>query len=259
MKRDIPVYSLGEGRRTLLLVGAHHAMEHICASVLSYALLSLCENFARHTVAYGHDTGFLLKKYSFCFVPCLNPDGVRLHLLGEAEGPLAQRQMRMSGGDFSDWQANARGVDLNHNYDYRFFEYKSHEAVQGILPGKTRYSGEYPESEPESAALAAFTRALSPALVLSFHTQGELVYYRPRGSERAKRIAKRTAELLNYELSTPEGLADFGGFSDYVGEVLGIPSLTVELGLGKNPLPQEDAKKLAPAVLRLLYSAPHML
>ena len=30
--------------------------------------------------------------------------------------------------DFSHWQANARGVDLNHNYDSGFYEYKKIES-----------------------------------------------------------------------------------------------------------------------------------
>jgi g-D-glutamyl-meso-diaminopimelate peptidase len=76
----------------------------------------------------------------------LNPDGVDLQIKGiEAGGILSERLLKMNGReDFSHWQANARGVDLNHNYDAGFHEYKKLEKENDICAGATRYSGEYP-------------------------------------------------------------------------------------------------------------------
>ena len=181
-------------------------------------------------------------------------------LSGARNNPLRERQIRMNGGeDFSDWQANARGVDLNHNYAFRFFEYKKIEADENILPGKTRFSGEYPESEPEVRALANLVRVIHPRLILSFHSQGEEVFFRPRDKRKVLRIAQSAAELLGYSLSRPEGLADYGGLSDYAGEILGIPSLTVEVGKGKNPLPESQLSAISERLYKLHVLLPTKL
>mgnify|MGYP001540708298 CR=1 FL=1 len=65
----------------------------------------------------------------------LNPDGVDLHIGGMWEHfPLRERVLIMNGGssDFESWQSNARGVDLNHNYNALFKEYKTLERERHI-------------------------------------------------------------------------------------------------------------------------------
>ena len=257
---NISCVKIGYGKRNIISVGAHHGMEYISCSALFCVIDNFLENLTRSRTCYGVDMVFLLQKFTFWFVPCLNPDGVDLAILGAFPNPLYERQVRMNGGlDFSEWQANARGVDLNHNYDFRFWEYKKIEEEKRILPGKTRFSGEYPESEPETSALLRLVRIIKPELILSFHTQGEEVFYRPRKSKKAKKTAKNASEILGYTLSVPEGLADFGGLADYAGEVLGIPSLTVELGRGKNPLPKAQLPVISEKLTRLHAVLPTLL
>ncbi|MBQ7333383.1 MAG: hypothetical protein IJW38_03440 [Clostridia bacterium] len=252
LSSDIHYYKIGNGKRNIISVAAHHGMEHISSATLYKTILDLSHNLTRSATSYGVNIAFLLQKFTFWFIPCLNVDGVDMSLHGAPESPIRERQIKMNGGeDFSCWQANARGVDLNHNYDFRFLEYKRLEANEEIMPGKTRYSGEYPESEPESRGMASLVRTLAPEIVLSFHTQGEEIYFRPRSSEKSCRIAEKSAELLGYTLSLPSGLADFGGLSDYSGEILGITSLTVELGRGKNPLPYSMLGAIAERVYKL--------
>ena len=257
---DIHYYKIGCGIDAVISVGAHHGMEYITAEALYNVIGILLENLTRHATSYGVNIAFLLQKFTFWFIPCLNADGVDMVLSGVRNNPLRERQIRMNcGEDFSDWQANARGVDLNHNYAFRFFEYKKIEADENILPGKTRFSGEYPESEPEVRALANLVRVIRPQLILSFHSQGEEVFFRPRNKRKVLRIAQSAAELLGYSLSRPEGLADYGGLSDYAGEILGIPSLTVEVGKGKNPLPESQLSAIAERLYKLHVLLPTKL
>lgn len=125
--RSIDYYKLGYGKRNILAVGAHHAAEHITASALFAFIELLCGGggFCECRDA--------LSKACFWIVPCLNPDGVEMQICGPSASPLYERQLRMNGGeDFSLWQANARGVDLNHNYDAEFGEYKRIEMREGI-------------------------------------------------------------------------------------------------------------------------------
>ena len=257
LSRDIEYFRIGKGKRHIIIVGAHHAMEHITASVLYDFIDFITEKATRGEVYSGVNLAFLLKRFSFWIIPCLNPDGVEMQISGIQKTPLYERQLRMNGGstDFSKWQANARGVDLNHNYNYGFFEYKRLEAMEGIGAGNTRYAGEYPESEPETRALAGFIRALAPDAVISFHTQGEEIYSKP-DMEHVGRIAERLSRSVGYSHSCPTGLASYGGLCDYTGAALGIPSFTVELGVGENPLPDSSFPAICERVRKMLILLP---
>lgn len=257
---NIYCYRLGAGARTVVVVGAHHGMEHVTAAALIALVAEVGEARSLGRALSGHWLDSFFALFSLFVVPCLNPDGVDMALGHRRPSPLSERQLKMNGGaDFSRWQANARGVDLNHNYDFRFAEYKRLEAAEHIAAGRTRFAGEYAESEPEAHALANLVRTLAPALFLSLHTQGEVVYHRPRKSARSRRLAARAASLLGYSVAEPEGLSNFGGASDYFGERLGVPSLTVELGRGENPLPPSVYPSIAERVRRLCLSLPYSL
>lgn len=254
--KSINCYKIGSGKGNILAVGAHHAMEYVTASVLYDFIDFIAEKGTRGESAYGVNLGFLLKKFTFWIIPCVNPDGVETQLMGQENSPLMKRQLVMNGsGDFSRWQANSRGVDLNHNYDAGFLEYKRIEARENILPGKTRFSGEYPESEPETRAVATLLRTLMPRAVVSFHTQGGEIFYSPK-TDVVRRAAERMAHSVGYVTKEAAGYAAYGGLSDYSGTALGIPSFTVELGRGENPLPISLQKSLSLVARKLLITLP---
>jgi g-D-glutamyl-meso-diaminopimelate peptidase len=257
--RDIDCFKLGLGKKHIVVVGAHHATEYITASALYDFLSFMQEKVTRGESFCNINIDFLLQLFTFWIVPCLNPDGVELHLNGVDQSPLAERQRRMScGAGFASWQANARGVDLNHNYDAGFFEYKHIEAENRITPGNSRFAGEFPESEPETRALACFIRSLAPSIVVSLHTQGKEIYSQPR-CERVDRAADRICKALAYRHEIPTGFAAYGGLCDYTGAVLGIPSFTVELGFGENPLPHSQLPSICDTVRKLLVLLPSYL
>ncbi|MBQ7363493.1 MAG: gamma-D-glutamyl-meso-diaminopimelate peptidase [Clostridia bacterium] len=251
--RDIEVYYIGKGDRRVAFFGAHHAAESItCNLLFAFMHALLTEKIETH----GTVARLLLRAYTFTVVPCVNPDGIELRLHGTENSPLAARQRKMA-ENFDLWQANARGVDLNHNYDLGFYAYKSLESEQGISPGATRYSGEYPESEPESKSAANLVRCTSPSAVLSLHSQGEEIYYSPR-TPRTARIAQRLCAITGYTPRIPEGTAAYGGLCDYTGS-LGIPSFTLEVGRGKNPLPESEIPRIAGELFPALALFPTML
>ena len=253
---SIDCFSVGRGRGRVLIVGAHHALESITANI-AYAFI-----YAMSSPAVGDGGGgilrdILLKSYTYSVIPCLNPDGIEMRFHGAGASPLKERIERMSRGDFSSWQANARGVDLNHNYDAGFYEYKMIEREQGITPGATLYSGEYPESEPECRCVANFVRTVMPRGVISLHSQGGEIFYSPR-TRRSARIAGRLAERCGYSVSVPCGTALFGGLCDFTG-ALGIPSFTIEVGRGVNPLHESEAVTLADRLFYALREFPTLL
>ncbi len=265
LDRAIPILHIGSGGRRVLYVGAHHGMEWITSLVLTQFSEELCRVVANRRRVCGIYPCDLLEGYTLSILPMLNPDGVeyQIHGVGK-ENPLRERLLEMNDGseDFSLWQANARGVDLNHNYDAGFEEYKNLEREQGIKKGApTRYSGECAESEPEVAALCNLMRFTAPWRgVMTLHTQGEEIFSPPCGGDRDSAVtARRLSELTGYRLSRAEGLAAYGGMSDWCAEKLSVPAFTMECGRGKNPLPITQSSSIYTTMRAALFLFPTIL
>ena len=265
LDRAIPILHIGTGKRRVLYVGAHHGMEWITSLILTQFLEELCEMIKSQSRICGIYPCDLLEGYTLSIIPMLNPDGVEYQIHGITEdNPLRDRLLEMNGGslDFSSWQANARGVDLNHNYDAGFDEYKKLEKEQKIKKGApTRYSGECAESEPEVAALCNLMRFSAPWHgVMTLHTQGEEIFSPTvKNGERGTVTARRLSQLTGYRLSRAEGLAAYGGMSDWCAEKLSTPSFTMECGRGKNPLPISQASSIYVTMRASLFLFPTIL
>ncbi len=256
LSREIECYRIGSGEKYILVAAAHHALESITVNI-AFLLMDILMSKMETGSVNGVNCKLLLSNYSFMILTCVNPDGIELRMHGASDTPLYDRQMRMSGGSFSSWQANARGVDLNHNYNFRFAEYKYIERERGITAGPTLYSGEFPESEPEVRTVANLVRTLMPRAVVSLHSQGEQIFSMPR-DRAVRRIAERLGSICGYSVCEPADTACFGGLCDYCGN-LGIPSFTYELGRGKNPLPESDIIPIFKRVYPSLALLPTML
>ena len=172
-------------------------------------------------------------------IPCVNPDGVEIQIHGsEAAGKYRTLVEKACSGDTFHWQANARGVDINHNFDADWDRLHELENANGIdSPAPTRYGGNYPESEPESRAVASLCRAGRFSHAVAFHTASAL------------------ARVSGYSLSAPEGLASGGGFKDWFCQTMQSPGFTIELGKGTNPLPVTDLDSIYAKVREMLILA----
>ena len=264
--RRIQMVTLGDeaAGKSVLYVGAHHGMEWITTLILLRFINEYCEYYKGGGQAFGVNLGTLFATRCIRVIPLLNADGVDLQIHGvDEKNPLRERLMRMSDGDFSHWQANARGVDLNHNYNAGFGEYKALEAAENIFAGPTRFSGEHPESEPETGALCNFIRYSGDDLrmILTLHTQGEEIYYTSGGyaPTGAAQIAAKLGKLTGYTVSAPEGLASYGGLTDWFIKEFDRPSFTVECGKGENPLPLTQYFPIYAGVREMLFCAPLLI
>lgn len=234
--RSLHGIKLGHGNIRILFHGAHHGMESITSALLM--------TFAKELVDGLYDAKTLLGRTSLYLIPMVNPDGVEIAATGKP------------------WQANARGVDLNHNYDALWHLSKQAEAEYGIQgAGPTRFSGAYPESEPESHALATFTRWNSFDLALAFHSQGEVIYWDFCGyaPENALSFGKRLEAVSCFSLDTPDVIASYGGYKDWFIRTFQRPAFTIEVGLGENPLPLSDLPTTYQRTLPLLLESLRLL
>lgn len=263
--RSIPMITLGKGKKSVLYIGAHHGMEWITTALLLKFANEYCELFEVNGHISHTSISYLNSTRSIMIIPMLNPDGVEYQINGvKKSNPLYERLIKMNGSeDFSHWQANGRGVDLNHNYDAGFYEYLQNEETQKISNGaSTKWCGISPESEPESGLLANFSRFNDDIeMFISFHSQGEEIYYGNNFDPPKEniRIGKMLEKLSGYKLKETEGSASSGGFTDWIVKELKKPAYTVECGKGENPLPLSNLFEIYFKLRRMLFEAPMII
>ncbi len=233
LNREITVYTFGSAKT--LLVGGVHGSEYITTLLLMRYTLRLCSRIKRGAA----------KPPNLAVILCLNPDGAAISREGAQSAMyLADYVAHLSAGDTAHWQANALGVDINHNFNADWQNVKRRELAAGITrPCPTKYGGDCPESEPETCAAVSFCREHKELMyAAAFHSQGEEIYYDFGEHTPASSyvIAKKLSELSGYTLAHPQGTAVGGGFKDWFIEELQKPACTVEVGRGENPLPDSD-------------------
>lgn len=198
---------------SVLVVGTMHAREYICATVLMQEIEYYLSNY--NCMIGGMKPADVLENTQIHYVVMANPDGVEI-----------------SQKSYARWKSNARGVDLNRNFPTKKF-------VSGGTKGAEGYSGKKALSEPESQAVAALTVKLKTKQklqgVINYHAMGRIIY----GSCSSKKIAKDTKTMYqiakretNY-IASPESSktkSPGGQYREYVMYLLGIPSITIEVG-----------------------------
>jgi g-D-glutamyl-meso-diaminopimelate peptidase len=259
MGKEIPCIRVGSGRVRVQINAAHHAIESI-TSALSIRFCRLLATASRET-PYGYDIEHILHHTVYYVVPMVNPDGVEL-----ASGELNKESIwykrlcnDLGSVRFAEeWSANINGVDLNHNYDAGFLEQKDVLREQGIFyPGSTRYPGESAFDQPESRALGEFTAKNGFDLLICLHSQGKEIYYDYNGTvpPGGKELSEHFVEVSGYQLSQPDRCACFGGCKDWFIEKFHKPAFTIEVGLGKNPLPEEMLPQIEEECFPILLKA----
>ena len=201
--REIYAFHLGSDTgRQFIAVYAVHAREWITAKLA-----------VKHIKLGLHSGGGWV-------IPLLNPDGATI---SQTAYPL--------------WKANARGVDLNCNFDADWGSGRLNTAERG----GENCIGYYPFSEAETAALRDFTLKIRPFVTLSFHTKGEEIYwqYDGAGDSRGARIL---SAATGYESKIIYGSA--GGYKDWCIQKLKIPAYTIECGSDSLAHPIQKPKHL---------------
>ena len=254
--REIPVIKLGRAREYVLLAAAFHGSEHITSNVLLRFIEQVADSVSRNSEIGGFNMRKVLMGRGVIFVPVVNPDGVEIAMHGSAAAMhLRGLVERVSKGDTTHWNANARGVDINHNFDADWATLHKAEQEAGIFgPAPTRYGGHKPMSECESEALVKLCRTYKIRHAVALHSQGEVIYwsYKDKEPPRAKKMAEIMATSSAYQLDEARGIAEGGGFKDWFISEFNRPAFTVELGLGENPLPIETAGEIYNKVREML-------
>ena len=257
-----PLWSLtlGAGNNRVLYNAAHHANEWITATLLLSFAEELCEAFARGGTIFGQSAAEMLDYAQLGFVPLVNPDGVDL-VTGELQGGEAYENAERIAARYpaypfpAGWKANIRGTDLNLQYPAGWETAREIKAAAGVTgPAPADFVGSAPLSAPESRAMATLTRRFDPALTLSLHTQGEVIYWRYADIEvpGAQDIAATFAAVSGYSAAETPYASGFAGYKDWFIRSYRRPGFTIEAGRGVNPLPLSDFAAIRRSCLGIL-------
>lgn len=269
--RDITEVILGniESRFHILIQASMHAREYMNTILMMNQINDYlrqktgkclenqsCKRYASFQDVYGIHTFSRDKKYihralnniqDICFhiIPMANPDGVTLcqNMNAALANPIVKKcaASRQEANNFIQrWKANARGVDLNRNFDIGWASY-----IGAPAPCGEGYKGPSPAREPETQAILHTASKYKFACCISYHSSGNLIYwdYGCRGNLRQKELAlaNYASTIIGYPLhSTIQDAAATAGCSDYFVLKLKIPAITIETGAGECPLSTEE-------------------
>lgn len=259
--------AIGSGSNRVFYNASHHANEWITTPVVLRFFELLAREAAQNGSIFGHSAQELINAASVYIAPCVNPDGVDL-VTGElTSGEYYQSAVKIA-RDYpaipfpSGWKANIRGTDLNLQYPAGWEQARENKFAQGFVsPAPADYVGSAPLSAPESRAMYDFTLSLSPRLILAYHTQGKVIYWRyldyePAGS---REIADTFAAVSGYAVEDTPYASGFAGYKDWFIQNFNRPGYTIEAGIGQNPLPISQFDEIFSDNLGILTLAPLLI
>lgn len=260
--RPLRALSFGEGARQVIFTAAHHANEWITTLLLLRYGEALAEGLIGGGDVGGVSVEALFERCRITMLPLVNPDGTDLvtGALTESEALLpASLAAAYPSVPFPEgWKANFNGVDLNLQYPADWDEARRIKFAQGYdRPGPRDFVGRSPLCAPESRAVYELTERLDPALTLSFHTQGEVIYwkFRDREAPGSRALGERLARLSGYPLEDVPYASSFAGYKDWFLLRYDRPGFTVEAGRGDNPLPLTQLPEMQRRCFPLMTAA----
>lgn len=262
--QPVEALSMGEGERKVLFTAAHHANEWITTPVILKFMEELAQAAEDDGRLYGVSARTILRAASIYTVPMVNPDGVDLVTGGIQPGSLAYVTAQTLAANYPQipfpdgWKANLLGVDLNLQYPAGWLQAREIKFAQGFTkPGPRDYVGRAPLNQRESIALAAYTEELDPALMLAYHTQGEVIYWQFQDYQvpGARALGEEFARASGYTLADTPYESSFAGYKDWFIQTFRRPGYTIEAGAGENPLPIDQFDEIYRDNLGILVTA----
>ncbi|MEC2077854.1 M14 family zinc carboxypeptidase [Metabacillus fastidiosus] len=243
--RNIYAVSLGKGSSVSFINGSHHAREWMTTIVNMYMIDQYANAYKNGTSINGYNVRSILNDSTIWFLPMVNPDGVTLQQFGLKKFPKEDHDdlIKMNAGstNFSRWKANAKGLDLNRQYDA---DWKNICCNPG-KPYFKNYKGPKPHHAKEVTAVLDFVNEIKPEISVSYHSSGQILYwnFHQKGTQynRDHALAKQIGRMTGYSLVYPKSNPSGGGFTDWFISHYNRPAFTPEIA----PYVQETSPLLS--------------
>ena len=152
---------------------------------------------------------FLIEEYlksvhspRLLFIPCLNPDGMRL-----------------------EQRTNANGVDLNRSFPTQNWGKNEGDNATCDDSSTDYYGGNMPASEVETQFLINIIDDFAPKVILTLHAPYKVVNY----DGPAEKIAEEISSIIKYPVEASIGYPTPGSLGTYAGVERNIKTITLEL------------------------------
>lgn len=242
--------------RQMIINAGIHGREYINCLLVMTQLEYYLDNYNTGTFN-GKTYAELFSAYKIYVIPMLNPDGVMLSEQGieSVRSPEIRKNIESiyesdcknyasykiygSLGEYLKmWKANAAGVDLNRNFDIDDWS----KVKTGItVPSEQDFKGKSPASEPEVKAFRTLVQKMDNLVCcISFHSQEGKIYWNcgQEGElkEKTLQLATALSDVSGYSIQKSFSSAD-ATLDDWCVLNMGVPSVNIETGTGKCPLP----------------------
>ena len=245
MGKELWYIKCGNGDKQLFVNAGFHANEWLNIPVVLKFLEEYLKAVSRKRLFEKENVRELFNNTCLILCPLVNPDGLDIVTGALQQGEFYEKAKNIA-SKFSDvpfpdgWKANINGVDLNLQFPANWEAAKKIKSEEGFTsPSPIEFVGPFPLSEPEAVAIADFTKEYDFKMMLAYHSQGSIIYwkyldYLPPESERTGALLSKAS---GYPLELTPLSSSYAGYKDWFIQEYNKPGYTIETGKGVNPLP----------------------
>ncbi len=252
-KRNIYEVILGNPKadKKILIQSSIHGREYMTTQLTMKQIELYCLNYytGMHQKRYYSE---LFDEVAFHILPMANPDGVTISQSGskgirnknlrQKIEKICKKYGKGKASYYTNWKANARGVDLNRNFNVYWKTLNN-----GVKsPRAYFYKGSAAESEKETKTLVKLVNKIKPVCTVSYHASGSILYWNfgQKGAlkKESKQLADLVESLTGYDLITSFKKSNSAGFSDWITVKKKLPAVTIEIGTKNCPLKISEFK-----------------
>ncbi len=253
MGKDLPVIKIGNGSNKVFYSGAIHANEWITSPVLMKFVEDFCLTYINNSKIYNYNAKEIFNNSTIFIAPMMNPDAIDLVTDNLPKDSAVYMKAKKISEDYPNisfpegWKSNISGIDLNLQFPADWQTAKEIKYSQGYTsPAPRDFVGYGPLTEPEALAIYNFTLQNNFRLILAYHTQGEVIFWKYKDfvPQDSILIGESFSKSSGYPLLDTPYSSAFAGYKDWFIKNYNKPGYTIEAGLGENPLPISDFDKI---------------
>lgn len=261
--KNLSVIKIGKGTNSLFVNAGFHANEYLNIPLVLKFAEEYLGSFSQRTLFEGLDSVQLYNNTTLHILPLVNPDGLDLVTKALTDKDYYDKAKLIAETypfvPFPEgWKANIHGIDLNLQYPADWEKAKDIKEKQGFSsPSPIEFPGDSPLSEPESLAVYNYTLQNSFKIILAYHSQGNIIYWKYKDylPPESLRVGNILSEASGYPLEITPEESSYAGYKDWFIKEFNRPGYTIETGVGTNPLELNQFSAIYPPNKRLIVSA----